>query len=288
MSKTCFGLSGNSSNSGIEFILGSDSTVATNSGYEVDILQAAEQANVAATNTLADSIVIDDTNNQIQLSVDGLESEVIELSAGTYTQTELAAHLESRINNSSNLSSTEVDVFVDGGKLEITSKRYGRNSEISELTGSALDTLGFTGSESDKGTDVAGSFIVNGVREPATGSGRVLVGDSDNENTADLQLRVTLNSSQVGDGVESTLTVSRGISSRLNKYFGEITDDDVGTVAVVDEDFDLQIESLEATIARVNAVSEAKTQFLVEQFAALETALSGLQSTASLLTSQLG
>ena len=283
-----FGLSGQSTNSGISFLLGNEQTVETSAGYQVDITQAAERAVVQSTNDLADSIVIDETNNQFQLTIDGLESDVIELAAGTYSQQELASHLESRINNSANLGSSEINVSINGGKLEIESERFGSNSEVADLAGTALATLGFTGSESDQGVDVAGNFIVDGVIEAATGSGRILIGDSDNEATADLQIRVTLDSTQVEEGVESTLTISRGISSRLDKYFSDILDEEIGTLAVVSEDFDLQVESLEASIARVNAVSEAKTEFLIAQFTALETTLSGLQSTASFLTSQLG
>ena len=174
-----------------------------------------------------------------------------------------------------------------GDALTITSQSYGNSSEISSLSGSAISDLGFDGSETGQGKDVAGSFIVDGVVETATGSGRILVGDSDNENTADLQIRVTFDSSQVGPGVEAELVVSRGITSQIDKYFSDLLDPDTGTIKTANEDFDLRIESLEASIGRVNAISEAKTQYLIEQFAALERVLSELQTTSSFLSSQL-
>lgn len=282
-----FGLTGESTNSNIEFILGSTRTLANTTGYEVDIIQAAERGIATATNTLAASIVINSSNNEIQLSVDGQTSETLTLADGTYTQEELAAHLESRINNSADLKNAQVSVSLESGALEITSVSYGLSSEVSGFSGSALATLGFTGSESGQGKDVAGTFIVDGVVETATGSGRILIGDSDNENTADLQIRVTLDSSQIVSGSESVLTVTRGISSRMDKYFGDILDPDAGTLKNVNEDFDLRVESLEASIARVNEISEAKTRYLIEQFTALERVLSDLQSTSSFLTSQL-
>lgn len=284
--KRLFGLTGESSNSNVEFLLGSTRTLSSSSGYEVDIIQAAEQGSVTATNTLASSIVIDGTNKEFQLNVDGQDSELLTLAEGTYTQEELASHIESLVNNSSQLSA-EVSVSLESGALEITSARYGLSSGISGLSGSALTSLGFTGGESGNGRDVAGTFIVDGVVETATGSGRVLIGDSDNANTADLQIKVTLDSSQVTSGVESELTVSRGISSRMDKYFGDLLDPDSGTVKNVNEDFDLRVESLESSIARVNSISEAKTAYLIEQFTALERVLSDLQSTSSFLTSQL-
>lgn len=282
-----FGLSGVSDNSGVEFLLGSSETLETTSGYQVDISQAAERGSVTATTALASSIVIDSSNNQFEFSLDGLESQTIELGDGTYTSQELADHLAARINNSPDLKGAEVEVSVDGGSLQITSARYGSDSRIENLAGSALTALGFDGSESGVGKDVEGTFIVDGVVETATGSGRLLIGDAENANTADLQLRITLDSSQVDSGVESTINISRGITSKLDQYFSDITEDEIGTMAVVNEDFDLRIESIEASIARVNSISEAKTQYLIEQFTVLERTLSDLQSTSSFLTSQL-
>lgn len=282
-----FGLSGESTHSNVQFLLGSSRTLSSTSAYEVDILQAAERGAATATNSLAASIVIDGSNNEFQISVDGLTSDTLSIAEGTYTQEELAAHLESRINSSTSLSGGAVSVEVDGGSLQITSDRYGLSSEISGLSGTAIATLGFTGSESGQGKDVAGSFIVDGVVETATGSGRVLIGDSDNENTADLQVRVTMDPSQVGTGVEAELSVSRGISSRLDKYFSDILDPDAGIMKTANDDFDLRVESLESSIARVNEVSDAKTAFLIQQFTALERSLSDLQSTSSFITSQL-
>ncbi|MFK7765596.1 MAG: flagellar filament capping protein FliD [Mariniblastus sp.] len=285
--KKLFGLSATSSNSNIQFVLGSTRTEASTSNYEVDILQAAEKASVIANGTLGNSVTIDDTNNQFQISIDGQESEVLTLDNGTYSQTEVAQHLQSLINASSNLSGRSVSVSMEGNSLEITSDSYGLSSEIGGISGSAIASLGFDGAENDQGQDVVGNFIVDGVIEAATGSGRILIGDSENTNTADLQVRVTLDQSQVGTGIEGDLAVSRGISSRLDKYFGDILNPDTGTIKIANDDFDLRVESLESSIERVNEISEAKTQSLIEQFAQLERVLGGLQSTSSFLTSQL-
>ena len=281
-----FGLTGASGRSGIEFLLGSSRT--QSGSFAVDITQAAERASITAASTLASSVVIDSSNNQFQISIDGLQSETLTLDEGTYTQQELAAQLEARINGSADLQGSEVSVSVDGRALEITSQRYGRSSEISDLAGTALSALGFSGSESDQGQDVVGNFIVDGVVEAATGSGRVLIGDSENEFTADLQVRITLDGSQVVEGAEGDLIVSRGITARLDQYFGDLLEAETGTMATIKEDFDLRIESLDDSIARVNAISEAKTQFLIEQFTALERTLADLQNTSSFLASQLG
>ena len=283
-----FGLTGASSNSGIQFILGSTRTEATNTPYEVDILQAAEQAKISGTSDLATSIVIDGSNKEFQIAIDGTASETLLLAEGTYTQEELADHLQSVINSSAELANRDVTVSLAGAKLEISSLSYGTNSRVGSLTGTALSVLGFDGSESGVGKDVAGSFIVNGVVETATGSGRVLIGDQDNENTADLQIRVTLDPSQVSAGVEGELTISRGVTSRMDQYLSDFLNPTTGSIKTINEGFDLRVESIEASIERVNQISESKREYLIEQFSALERVLSELQTTSSFLTSQLG
>ena len=281
-----FGLTAESTNSGIEFLLGSSRTRASTDNYEVDILQAAEQASVTGVD-LKPTIDIDQSNDELQISVDGETSEVLKLTQGSYTQEEFVSLVQATINSSSDLGNRDVSVSLDNGKVTITSESYGSNSTINSISGTAAGTLGFTGSESAVGKDVAGSFIVNGVVETATGTGRLLMGDPDNENTADLQVRVTLDPSQVSTDVEGELSVSRGVTSQLDFYLGEILDPTTGSISAVNEEFDLKIESFEQSMERVRAISESKREYLIEQFTALERVLSELQTTSGFLASQL-
>ena len=293
--KKLFGLGGVSDNAGVEFILGSQQTNALAGNIEVDITQAAQRGTVSATNaavnTAADiinsTVTIDDTTNEFSFTVDGQTTETFTLANGTYTQQEFAEHVQSIISESSLSAAANVSVLLDGDKLQITSGSYGSSSGIREFSGSAAAVMGFTGSETGDGLDVEGNFIVDGVIEAATGAGRVLIGDSDNENTADLQLKVTLDASAIDNGVEANITLSRGVTSRMDQYFADLLDPDVGTLKTASEDFELRIESLETSIDRVNEISEAKTEYLIEQFIALERVLSELQGTSSFLSSQL-
>jgi flagellar hook-associated protein 2 len=293
--KRLFGLGGTSDSSGIEFILGSARTNVSAGAIEVDISQAAEQGSVTATSiagtTIADAlngtVTIDDASNELTFTVDGQATETLTLTNGTYTYQEIADELQSVLGGSSLSAAQNVSVSIDGGKLSLTSASYGSNSTLAAFAGSAAAALGFTGSESGRGIDVVGNFIVDGVVEPATGTGRVLIGDSENENTADLQLKITLGASDVTGGTEGSITLSRGITSRMDQYFADLLDTESGTLKTASEDFELRIESLDASIERVNAISEAKTQFLIEQFAALERVLGELQGTSSFLSAQL-
>jgi len=283
-----FSLDGQSSIAGVEFLFGSSRTQASTTPYLVDITQAAEQASINGTADLAASIVIDSSNNNLEFEVDGKSTGVIQLTEGTYTQAELADHLESVVNSSSDLNGQSIDVnFVDN-RIQITSNVYGAQSELGTFSGSALATLQIDSAAADEGQDVAGNFIVDGVVEEAKGNGRLLTGNLDNANTADIQLRVTLSSDQITAGTESELSISRGFASDLDLIIGKLLDPVTGQVKNANESFNEQIESIEQSIASTTALITAKSDALIAQFAAMEQALSSLQSTNSFLVSQLG
>ena len=284
--KRLFSLDGQSTNSGVEFLLGSTKTQSSGSAIEVDITQAAERAVVDAGTSLAARTVIDSSNNTFAVTVDGKESGTLQLAEGTYTQTELAEHLESVINNSPDFSGQRVSASVVNGNLRIQSDQYGLQSEISTFSGTALTDLGLTTGDSDTGQDVVGRFIVDGEVEEAIGSGRLLIGSSDNENTADLQVRVTLNSNQVTAGVESELTITRGFASQLDQIIDDMLDPVTGKIKTVKDSFNEQIESIDLSIDNTEELIQIKSDQLIAEFVAMEQALSSLQNTSSLLLSQ--
>ena len=285
--KKLFALTGESNNQKIEFLLGSSRTVSGTQPIEVDITQAASQASVLGTNTIAASTVIDGTNNQLQVNIDGQASGPIVLTSGTYTQTELAALIEGTFNNNPAFNAS-VSVTVEGDHLRITSTSYGSNSKIEQLSGNALTALGFDGSETDTGTDVAGQFIVNGQIESATGKGRLLTGNSGNAVTADLQVRSLLKDADVQAGSEANLVITRGYAAELDQAFNKLLDPVNGRLKFANDGFTQDIESIESSIQKVNSLFESKQAYLLEQFSALESAVAQLQNTGNILAAQLG
>jgi flagellar hook-associated protein 2 len=286
--RNLFGLNASSTSSGIEFVTGSNATVDSLTPYEVDITQAAEQATITASSALASNVTLDSSNNEFQITVDGTVSETLTLSDGAYTTDELASHLQDTINNSQELSSRGVIVSVNSNdELEITSQSYGENSKLSSLTGSASSALGFAGTESDQGQDVEGVFIVDGVEETAIGTGRVLIGRSENAHTADLQLKVTLTSDQIVAGSESELQVSRGISGQLDQYIDGVLDTETGILKFVDDEYKTKIDSIDDSISRVEEITASKRDYLIAEFAALESIMSELQNTGNFISNQL-
>jgi len=271
----------------VKFIIGSVRTRASEAPYEIDITQAAEKAGITAANTLADSTVIDGTNNTLQITIDGADSGSLTLSDGTYTRNELAGHVESVINSATSLAGRHVSVSVVSDKLVVTSDTYGTKSQVTVGAGSANAALGFSGIENDVGKDVAGTFIVNGVTESATGKGQILTGNSDNEHTADLQVRISLTAADVQPGAEAEITVTRGLAARLDQILNDVLDPVTGRLKSINDGFDETIESLQVSIDRQTAVFEQQREKIIQEFIALESAISELNNTSSFLASQL-
>lgn len=282
-----FSLSGDSSHPQVQFILGSSKTKPSATPYEIDITQAAERATLTAGTALADSIVIDGTNNLLSLSIDGAALTDLTLAAGTYTRESLVQHLQSVITAAPGMSGRAVSVGLDGTSLRIASAAYGVASKVSIDSGTALSLLGFAGGENDTGVDVAGSFIVDGQTEPAIGRGRVLSGNADNANTADLQVRISMSPAQVVAGSEASVTVTRGVAARLDQLLGSMLDSVSGSVKQVDDRFDQTAADIQESIDRQNARFEAAQESLIKQFTALESVLNQLQTTSSFVGSQL-
>ncbi len=284
--KTLFGLQGQSSSVGVQFATGTASTKSSTTPYTVHITQAAQQASIIGGSAVATSTIIDDTNNSLVVTVDGKASNTITLASGTYTAQSLANEVQSKINAAILGNGSAVTVSLSGGKLAITSGRFGTASTISADSGAALGALGFSGSESATGIDVAGSYVVDGVTETATGVGQILTGTSTNSNTAGLSTVVTLTPSQIlPGGHDSTLTVTRGVAANLEGLLKSMTDPVSGQLTQLSNQFAKQIQSAQDDVTKQTTAMNTQQAALMRQFASLETVLANLQSQANLLTS---
>ncbi|MBW3539933.1 MAG: flagellar filament capping protein FliD [Planctomycetes bacterium] len=279
------GFGATSNNPGVEFIVGGSRT--REGLVQVDITQAAERATIAATNNLAASTVINAANNEFTVTVNGRASSTVALTPGTYTQQQLAQELETRINADSTLTGRSVSVSLNGSRLVITSDRFGFDSEVASLTGTAAGSLGFTGAENDRGRDVVGRFVVGGQTETAIGRGQALVGDPSNANTADLRVLVTLGPSQVVAGPEAELTVTRGIGSQLQETLGRFLDPIDGRFRSIDDGIETRIEQFDDSIKREERRLDDREAALLRQFAAVEQLIGQSQARSEQFTAQL-
>lgn len=283
-----FSLDGQSSSPYVSFIYGTKDTATSTDPWEVNITQAAEKASIVADSTIGSSTVIGSKSQRFTIEVDGVESEPLYLTQGTYTQEELAQHMQSVINQSTELAARDVAVTVQNNALRIESSVYGARSEVGSVSGEAATKLGFSGTEFERGKDVAGYFLVDGETESATGKGQTLSGNADNTSTAGLQLNISLSSSQITGTYQSDLTVSRGFAAELSGFISELLDEENGRFANSIQSYEDQLEGIEASEERLNSVFESKQQQLISQFVGIESSISNLQNTSAFLTSQLG
>ena len=284
-----FALGATSSSSGVQFVTGSTRTKADGTAVQVEITQAARQAVVTATNSLAATTVITGANNQFTIKVDGKTSGTITLADGSYSRAALAQAVEAQVNADDDLFGHKVGVTLDGDKLKFTSEIYGSSSEVTAVAGgTALAALGLAGTETAKGGDVVGRFLVNGVTETATGSGQFLIGATGNATTADLQVRVTLTDAQL-DAVnpEANLTVTRGVASKLEMVLNQLLDPIDGRLKTINDTFQKRVDDLVNEEDRQNEIMESQKQSLLKKFIALETTVSQLRTSGDFLTAQI-
>ena len=249
--------------------------------YQVQVTTPASRAVVIASGPPAPSVIISPANNALQIKINGLLAAGVTKPAGTYTPDGIVAVLQQRINAAPDLQGNLVSVGLDGGgKIQITSQLYGGTSQVAVTGGTALGALGFTGTESATGTNVAGRFVANGVTETATGAGQVLTGAAGNANTDGLQVRSTLTAAG-----SAGVTVTQGLASRLNSVLTKYLDVGNGRLKVIDDGFRQQAADIDKTITRQNDTLATKTADLQAQFAAMETAVNSLKGLQTQLSS---
>lgn len=286
-----------STRSGIEFLSATSRTEASDfkegttelDSIGVDIRTAAKQPNLLAATALAASTTIDATNNRLSFELDGLELDLT-LANGDYTAAELADHIETAVNSHPDIGGRELIVEILDDKLSLTSIGYGALSTVGvgqAEENSVHSLLGFDGTETAKGIDVRGVFILpDGTEEEATGIGQILTGSEDGK-TADLSIRVGLTSDTVVDGVDAELTITRGFAGLLEQTLQSIVDDENSDFSRIEDAFERRLEVAQGTIDRMTARFTAEEESILAEFTALELAVAELQSIGQSIGSSL-
>jgi flagellar hook-associated protein 2 len=283
----------------IEFVSSSENSIPTSAGYTVQIIQAAEQAvyegSSIAEPSEADPLSIDETNNTIKLTINGITSDLIELSCGDYTSgAQLAEEIEDQINIDSVLDNDVVAVeWVDDGggqgHLTFTTEKYGSDATVEMETvssGSAYATLGMSSYGYAQGKNVAGT--ING--ELAEGNGCILTGCSGNAVTDGVSIRVNLTPEELASqgSNQGHVYLSRGLSHYLDSHLETLTDATLGTVTRRQESIQDQIDNIDTQIEDMEDRLAMEEERLYQEFIAMEQTISLLNSTSVYLSSQLG
>lgn len=216
----------------------------------------------------------------INVSLDGVTASVA-LTAGTYTNTQLATMIQSAINGTSKFSAaaSSVAVSINGsGFLKVSSNRYGSISNVSMTSGTGTLVSAFMGTVTtgSYGVDVAGS--IGGVT--ATGSGQILKANSGDP----IDLGIVINGGAIG--ARGTLNYSHGYAYLLDKWATSSLASG-GTLAS-------RTEGIGKTITDIGKQRNAMETRLLgiekryrAQFTALDQMLSSMNQTSTYLTQQL-
>lgn len=285
--RNLFMQNGQSNNSAVQFVYAPNTIKATNTPIQVQITQAATQGAATATNALATSTTITTgSNDTFGLTVNGRSAGSITLAAGTYSQQQLAQQVQSAINAA--LPNDPITASVNGsGHLILTSQSYGSTSTVALGSGDALTSLGFTGTESGTGQDVAGSFLVNGVSEPASGNGQVLTGDSTNANTAGLVVNSSLTPAQITSTPEASITITQGIAAQVGNVLNQMLDPINGQLTTIEQSFQTQANNIAQSITQLRQNMQIQQTQLLEEFVQMESNLAAIQSAGNALSASL-
>jgi flagellar hook-associated protein 2 len=286
---------GSSNNGKITYLSGNSLTVASgDEGYDVDITQVATRGYLtgAVINSPSQNpLIIDDSHNTIRLKVDGIVSDDIVLTNGTYDSfVELAAEIQSKIDADPRIGSHGLTVsYVDTGEtgyLKFESSTYGSNSKVEIQAGaanSAMTQLGLAQAKVTEGLDVAGT--ING--EEATGSGQILTGAKGNKTSDGVRLKIELDNADLVDGAEANLVIAKGVASKFDDLLDSLTKATDGVLArrtgAIQSQVELTNQRIEQEEARLNIRKEA----LYKKFTELETLLSQLDAQSSFLDTQI-
>ena len=173
-----------------------------------------------------------------------------------------------------------IDVSTDGTNITFSHEDYGSNAGFT-LSGSAAGALaGITSGTEYVGKDVAGT--IGG--HAATGSGRTLTGSAA---TAVDGLMLTYDGVTTGD--IGSVTFSRGVASQieqaLSTYLDPYSD---GSIQSLVDRLNGQVTSIQDRQSQIQGRLDRRHDLLVQQFTAMEMALSKAQSQSQWLSGQIG
>lgn len=257
------------------------SSSATKGGsYALNVTQIATQGGLTGDLALGPTTTID-PNTTISVTLDGVTASVA-LAAGNYTQSQLAALVQSSINGTTAFSSvgSSISATIDGSNhLVLQSAKYGASSNVNIADGTGTTASSFTGTvlNGTAGQDAKGTL--GGLA--LIGNGQTLSGATGTDIEG---IQIIVSGGSVG--ARGTVNFSRGYADRLNTILGGF----LGSTGLLASSTN-GINSSIADIARQRTVlnnrlldSEARYR---AQFTALDATISSLNSTSAFLTQQL-
>ena len=245
------------------------------------LLSAIESAygnNVTATiNSLGQIVVTDKNSGDSSLSISFDYTQAHNLSFGTSVSTTNTGGKEGRY-------AMDITATDDGsGHLVLTHDNYGSDYSftISEDAAASGNKLWTGGDQTvNNGVDVAGT--ING--EVAAGSGQILTGDDGDGNADGLVVKYSGTAENVDAG---NVKLTIGVGELFDRALYNITDSYDGYVSFKENSLQDNIKRLQTKMDEMEALLSQKQERMTNQFVAMETVLSKIQSQSQWLTGQI-
>lgn len=266
--------SGASSNPGVQYALMGDKTD-TRNPFTINITTAADQARVAGAADLDASTVIDSSNRDLLVTVNGRDYQIT-LTDGAYTGQQLTDHVQASLNQVITTSADKVQASFDGARLSFTGATYGLTASI-QVSGTANGALRLATGKSF-GKDVEGT--INGVA--ATGAGQTLSGAA---GTAAEGLRLSVSATAPVSGV--SLTVSKGLAQSASERVKSMTDSSVGMLLQKQDSLQKSIDLIAKSVTAADARLAARRARYQAQFLAMEKSINASNSLSSYFAGQV-
>ncbi len=275
---------GQTENSAITFLsAGVNTDISGPDGFDIDVTQAATKGYYNS-KPLPQAITIDSTNDTLYVKVNGRESEEMKFEHGTFTPGEFAQKLQKAVLDDKYLSKMKVAVTINQGQITIRSNTSGERSKVEVRTPSVnADKLHFlTGGEEVVGQDVQGRI---GDVE-LIGAGQILSGPEGSAYDG-LKLYVELSETQITEGVEAKMVVTKGVGTKVMEYITELMDGEKGALGIYTQNVEDQLEGYKKEVKILEDRLTEKREKLVMKFARMESKLGQLKSEQSYLTKEL-
>lgn len=259
--------------------------------YGVEVSQLATQGKL--TGTSVNNLTVDNDNDTFRMRMDGILSDEIVLSHGTYQSvTDLATELQSKINSDPifNEKKISIKIIEDAGKLSFTSNRYGSVSNVgfTEVDTNFFNDFGVDVQSGTRGVDVEGRVAGS----EATGDGQFLLSGS-GDSTG---IKLLVEGGELG--ARGEVAYAEGMSVVMNKLLTNIIDKSLsstsGDINLSEGLVDGKVDSLYKKIQELERQEENLTYRtdkmearLFKDFNAMDSAVSGLDSTKEYLKGAL-
>ncbi|RME59210.1 hypothetical protein D6779_04870 [Candidatus Parcubacteria bacterium] len=263
--------------------------------WNLFVSQAAQEATLAGSSLgtgSGASITIDGTNNTLQVSVDGVQTAMLNLAAGTYSKDQLATLIQNAINNDANVAAKggKVQVRYDSTNdtFVILSDKYGNASKISLDGGTLLSSgvVGWTSGSSATGQDVGGQ-----ITDSVTGNSYTFTGQGKKVRVSDYALdglpkglEFTIDGSATGS--RGTITFHRGVVDKMVHQFKQWMSAD----GIVGQKLDSLHKTEQRYLEQQKKIDERYQRLEMRyrmQFGQLQSVLSSMKQLKASLAAQL-